>query len=324
MAAEMGLVGEYFDEIDLTSLADTRIDTTINFEQDWGDAPPGTNVTPDDNYSSRWTGFVRIERPGDWTFWTTSNDGVRLWINNNQIIENWNQHRVTEDSATVSLDAGWYPIRLEHFQQGGTAEITLSFSGPGQSKAIIPSTHLITEDPESGNPTANAGADQTVFLPDNSTTLLGSGSDDGEIDSYEWSQIDGPSTATLTGIDTPSLAVSDLQQGTYQFELVVTDDEGNTDSDVVAVRVVAVNEGGVVSGELKKWHKVTVTFDGPETSETASSNPFMNYRLDVTFTHSESGKTYVVPGYFAADGDAANTSASSGNKWRVHFAPSET
>ncbi|MGQ1888996.1 DUF5060 domain-containing protein [Thermophagus sp. OGC60D27] len=78
-----------------------------------------------------------------------------------------------------------------------------------------------------------------------------------------------------------------------------------------------------ISGELKKWHKITLTFDGPETSETASYNPFMNYRLNVEFTHPATGKKYLVPGYFAADGDAANTSATKGNKWRVHFAPDE-
>lgn len=77
-----------------------------------------------------------------------------------------------------------------------------------------------------------------------------------------------------------------------------------------------------VSGDLMTWHKVTVTFDGPDTSETASPNPFMFYRLNVTF--SNGGKSFVVPGYYAADGNAANTSANSGNKWRVHFAPCKT
>lgn len=78
---------------------------------------------------------------------------------------------------------------------------------------------------------------------------------------------------------------------------------------------------GDVSGELKKWHKITITFDGPQTNETANPNPFMDYRLNVTFTHQGSRRSKVVPGYYAADGDAANTSAGSGNKWRIHFAP---
>ena len=84
-----------------------------------------------------------------------------------------------------------------------------------------------------------------------------------------------------------------------------------------------VSSAGQISGELKKWHKVTLTFNGPETSETAKPNPFLYYRLNVTFTHQNSGKSYLVPGYFAADGNAANTSAGSGNKWRVHFAPGQ-
>jgi len=82
--------------------------------------------------------------------------------------------------------------------------------------------------------------------------------------------------------------------------------------------------GASFSGELRKWHKVTLDFEGPATSETATPNPFTNYRLNVTFRHAASGKTYLVPGYYAADGDAANTSATSGDIWRVHFAPDET
>ncbi len=76
-----------------------------------------------------------------------------------------------------------------------------------------------------------------------------------------------------------------------------------------------------VSGELRTWHKLTWDFAGPPSGETAEPNPFTDYRLDVTFTHVPSGKTYFVPGYYAADGDAANSSADSGNVWRVHFAP---
>lgn len=79
-----------------------------------------------------------------------------------------------------------------------------------------------------------------------------------------------------------------------------------------------------VSNKIKKWHKMTITFDGPFTSETKTFNPFMNYRLNVTFKHTKTGKSYLVPGFFAADGYAAHTSAKEGNKWRVHFSPSET
>ena len=78
---------------------------------------------------------------------------------------------------------------------------------------------------------------------------------------------------------------------------------------------------GVVSGELKKWHEVTITFEGFPTSENAKPNPFRDYRLDVTFT--QKNKSYTVPGYYVADGNAAETSAEAGNKWRVNFMPDE-
>nr|WP_299070424.1 DUF5060 domain-containing protein [uncultured Allomuricauda sp.] len=72
-------------------------------------------------------------------------------------------------------------------------------------------------------------------------------------------------------------------------------------------------------GELKKWHRVTLSFEGPDTDELADINPYLEYRLDVTFTNGN--KSYVVPGFYAADGNAAETSASSGNIWQVRFTP---
>ncbi len=78
-----------------------------------------------------------------------------------------------------------------------------------------------------------------------------------------------------------------------------------------------------LDGELKKWHKITLSFDGPSHSETdVNPNPFMDYRLMVTFTNGT--KSYNVPGYFATDGNAAESSAQSGNIWRVHFTPDAT
>lgn len=83
----------------------------------------------------------------------------------------------------------------------------------------------------------------------------------------------------------------------------------------------AVTGPAKVSGELKRWHCVTLDFEGPPTSETAEPNPFLHYRLDVTFTHAANAETRIVPGFFAADGDAAETSATAGNVWRVRFSP---
>ena len=76
-----------------------------------------------------------------------------------------------------------------------------------------------------------------------------------------------------------------------------------------------------VTGVLKVWHRITITFEGPETDETAAINPFADFRLGVEFIHEQSGQKLLVPGFYAADGNAAETGARSGNKWRVHFVP---
>ncbi len=83
-----------------------------------------------------------------------------------------------------------------------------------------------------------------------------------------------------------------------------------------------VNYGVEVTGELKKWHRVTLHVQGPETSEMDENNPFLNYRLDVTFIHADT--SFVVPGFYAADGNAAETSADAGKIWMVHFTPNKT
>ena len=76
-----------------------------------------------------------------------------------------------------------------------------------------------------------------------------------------------------------------------------------------------------VKGEMMQWHKITLWVRGPVTSEFAEENPFLDYRLEVTFSQGE--RSFLVPGFFAADGDAGNTSAREGNIWKVYFRPDE-
>ncbi|HYW78700.1 MAG TPA: DUF5060 domain-containing protein, partial [Thermoguttaceae bacterium] len=93
---------------------------------------------------------------------------------------------------------------------------------------------------------------------------------------------------------------------------------------VTVLTVVFIGEAtaqSAVSGVLRQWHRVTITFDGPQSAETAETNPFRDCRLDVTF--SKDGQDIVVPGYYAADGNAGESGATAGDRWRVHFAPDE-
>jgi len=74
-----------------------------------------------------------------------------------------------------------------------------------------------------------------------------------------------------------------------------------------------------LSGEMKTWHTITLTFNGLFTSEYDTVNPFTDYRLSVEF--SNASQIMNVSGYFAADGNASRTSAKEGKRWRVHFCP---
>ncbi|QXD22520.1 DUF5060 domain-containing protein [Opitutia bacterium ISCC 51] len=92
---------------------------------------------------------------------------------------------------------------------------------------------------------------------------------------------------------------------------------------VFALLSVHASFADTIHGDLVTWHKATIDFEGPNSSETGDINPFTDYRLDVEFT-GPSGQRFSIPGYFAADGNAGESSAESGNIWRVHFCPDES
>lgn len=95
-----------------------------------------------------------------------------------------------------------------------------------------------TSTPANVAPVASAGSDRTITLPTNKIVLSGSGSDkDGSVASYSWSQVSGPSKATLASANTKSLTASNLKAGTYVFRLKVKDNKGAEDTDDVTVVV---------------------------------------------------------------------------------------
>lgn len=130
-----------------------------------------------------------------------------------------------------------------------------------------------------GAPIVDAGDDQVIVLPANSVVLNGTGSDpDGGQVVYAWTQVSGP-TASLSGEDTSSLSVSEMQAGVYEFMLTVTDDEGESDSDNVMVKVVPENGVLAVAEATPKEGEVPleVTFTG---SNSISMEGALNYLWD--------------------------------------------
>ena len=135
-----GLKGDYYNSVNLTgAVVFSRTDATVNF--DWG-SHPGPDVGSD-NFSVRWSGQVQPLYSETYTFFTTSDDGVRLWVNGTPVINNWTDHPATENSGTITLTAGQrYDIRMEFYERSGGAVARLSWSSPSQIKQIIPMSQL--------------------------------------------------------------------------------------------------------------------------------------------------------------------------------------
>ncbi len=90
---------------------------------------------------------------------------------------------------------------------------------------------------ENRAPVANAGPDITVYLPEDMAVLIGSGTDDGEIASYKWKLVSGPSIPEMTDPESPRCKVTSLKQGIYLMEFTVTDNGGKSGSDTMAIYV---------------------------------------------------------------------------------------
>ena len=120
-----GLLGQYYANTDLQGTPVlTREDAQVDF--DWGEGSPGTGVGSD-NFSVRWTGSLSVPTSATYELATSTDDGVRLWLNGTQLIDDWNGHAVEVNSVSVNLTAGVsYDIVMEYFEGGGSAVARLS------------------------------------------------------------------------------------------------------------------------------------------------------------------------------------------------------
>jgi hypothetical protein len=140
-AAAVGLSGEYFNGKNFETSRTTRIDNQIDF--DWGRNAPSTNVNRD-NFSIRWSGKFIAPESGNYTFYLKSDDGSRLWINEQLVADFWSPARKEkEGTGTIQLVQGnTYTIKVEYYEGNGKANIQLLYSSNTLGKQVVPSQYL--------------------------------------------------------------------------------------------------------------------------------------------------------------------------------------
>ena len=154
-----GLLGEYYHGSagdPWRELILERVDPTVDFN--WGSTSPDPLVNAD-GFTVRWTGMITVPSSATYTFYTVTDDGIRLWIDGQQIIDNWTDHGNTEDTGDITLAAGrQYEIILEYYENGGGAVCELSWESPAIAREAIPSQYLSIERPFPRKPDPADGA----------------------------------------------------------------------------------------------------------------------------------------------------------------------
>jgi len=97
-----------------------------------------------ENFAFDFRGRVHVPKDGTYTFYTTSDDGSRLYVDGSLVVENGGLHAASEESGTVSLSEGWHDLRVTHFEHTGQEVLEIHWEGPGISKEPVPTTTTIS------------------------------------------------------------------------------------------------------------------------------------------------------------------------------------
>ena len=173
---ESGLKGEYFNNEQLTGdPALVRTDKTVAFK--WGD-DSYISGGPVDHFSIRWTGYFIPKTTDDYKFYTSADDGVRLYIDGEPVIDDWKRHAETLDSFGKRLEAGKpYQIKLEYFEATGGATASFGVAAASESigketKALAAKADVVILCVGFDPVTESEGFDRTFRLPAGQDELI--------------------------------------------------------------------------------------------------------------------------------------------------------
>ncbi|MDB5173535.1 MAG: hypothetical protein JWN51_2308, partial [Phycisphaerales bacterium] len=118
----------------------TRVDPLINFS--WGTGSPDPSIGVD-HFSAKWTGQIQAQYSEVYTFFTESDDGVKLFVNGQLLINNFTDHGPTEDIGTITLSGGQkYSFEMDYYENGGGATAQLLWASISTPKAFVPQLQL--------------------------------------------------------------------------------------------------------------------------------------------------------------------------------------
>jgi hypothetical protein len=135
-----GFLALYAEGIDFGPAAFARIDPIIDFNYQGGRAD---DRLPPDGFCIRWTGTLHVPEDGEYTFYLTSDDGSRLYLDNAMVIDNWGHHADVEKTWTGHLTQGTHQIRIDYYEEFGWGAAYFEWSGPGIERTFdVPVTAL--------------------------------------------------------------------------------------------------------------------------------------------------------------------------------------
>lgn len=252
--AGTGLTGQYFTNSSATwssslnfnpaNLKLTRLDTNINFT--WGTT---TDPIPNNGYYCvRWTGLVQPQYSETYYFVANTDDGVKVWVNDQLIIDSWITRSAADSIGAIALQGGVrYKIKMEYFQATGSAVARLSWYSPSQPKQIIPTSRLYPD----------ASAPAAVTAPLTAVGFLG------QPFSFTVTGANSPTAYSATGVppglnfDTATglLSGTPLLVGNFQITLTASNALGLGAS---VLQLAVVDTGSAVSREV--WTNVPGVF----------------------------------------------------------------
>jgi len=142
-----GLTASYYSTVDLSgSPVLTRVDSTVDFSWGFAGFPDFPDpATPKLPFSAEWTGWVMPQYSETYTFYVRAGDGMRLWVNGQQLVNSWVDEVPAETSGTIPLTAGrLYQIKLDYYDHTASGVVSLSWSSASTPKAVIPQSQLFS------------------------------------------------------------------------------------------------------------------------------------------------------------------------------------